>query len=195
MTLLSYFQLSSEDGPGLKEYLTQAGMEQRISSYRMIMDTTRSILNSDSSAGSPVLDSGLEDVFEELTIPGVVELTNGYIYIIRYGELRQHVLRAWVEYGRTTWYMVIPIGEYHIPRGSPVLDSGLEDVFEELTISGVVDIPIGEYHIPRGSPVLDPGLEDVFEELTIPGVVDIPFGEYHKPRGSPVLDSGLEDMF
>ena len=117
MAVLSYFQLSSEDGPGLKEYLSQAGMEQRISSYRMIMDTTRSILNSDSSAGSPVLDSGLEDVFEELTIPGVVD---------------------------------IPIGEYHIPRGSPVLDSGLEDVFEELTIPGVVDIPIGEYHIPRG---------------------------------------------
>uniref|UniRef100_K1QYN0 Uncharacterized protein n=1 Tax=Magallana gigas TaxID=29159 RepID=K1QYN0_MAGGI len=41
-------------------------MDYRISSYRLIMDSTRSILNSDSSCGSPPLDSGLEDVFEEL---------------------------------------------------------------------------------------------------------------------------------
>lgn len=59
-------QLSSEDGGGLRDLLTQASMDYRISSYRLIMDSTRSILNSDSSCGSPPLDSGLEDVFEEL---------------------------------------------------------------------------------------------------------------------------------
>lgn len=59
-------QLSSEDGSGLRDLLTQASMDYRISSYRLIMDSTRSILNSDSSCGSPPLDSGLEDVFEEL---------------------------------------------------------------------------------------------------------------------------------
>ncbi|KAK3097896.1 hypothetical protein FSP39_014249 [Pinctada imbricata] len=66
--------LSSEDGSGLREVLSQASMEHRISSYRVIMDTTRSLLNSDSSSGSTVLDSGLEDVFDELSKPDDYDL-------------------------------------------------------------------------------------------------------------------------
>ncbi|XP_062596201.1 uncharacterized protein LOC134257628 isoform X4 [Saccostrea cucullata] len=87
--------LSSEDGGGLRDLLSQASMEYRISSYRIIMDSTRSILNSDSSCSSPPLDSGLEDVFEELAdgldYPKAVDARH---------ELVHELLRSEREYGK-----------------------------------------------------------------------------------------------
>ncbi|XP_063404847.1 rho GTPase-activating protein 20-like isoform X3 [Mytilus trossulus] len=59
-------QLSGEDGIGIADLFTQATMDQRINSYRLIMASTRAILDSDGSSGSPCVDPDLEDVFEEL---------------------------------------------------------------------------------------------------------------------------------
>ncbi|CAG2231573.1 unnamed protein product [Mytilus edulis] len=58
--------LSGEDGIGIADLLTQATMDQRINSYRLIMASTRAILDSDGSSGSPCVDPDLDDVFEEL---------------------------------------------------------------------------------------------------------------------------------
>lgn len=41
-------------------------MDQRINSYRLIMASTRAILDHDGTPGSPCVDPDLEDVFEEL---------------------------------------------------------------------------------------------------------------------------------
>ncbi|VDH95144.1 Rho GTPase-activating protein 20 [Mytilus galloprovincialis] len=59
-------KLSGEDGIGIADLLTQATMDQRINSYRLIMASTRAILDSDGSSGSPCVDPDLDDVFEEL---------------------------------------------------------------------------------------------------------------------------------
>lgn len=76
-------QLSSEDGGGLRDLLTQASMDYRISSYRLIMDSTRSILNSDSSCGSLPHDSGLDDLMEDcFDDPGGTLSHAGYIMLI-----------------------------------------------------------------------------------------------------------------
>lgn len=64
--VLFSLQLSGEDGIGIADLLTQATMDQRINSYRLIMASTRAILDSDGSSGSPCVDPDLDDVFEEL---------------------------------------------------------------------------------------------------------------------------------
>lgn len=101
-TIYLYFyilQLSSEDGGGLRDLLTQASMDYRISSYRLIMDSTRSILNSDSSCGSPPLDSGLEDVFEELAdgldYPRGTLSHSAYIFSGFFPHVQKHYVGEW----------------------------------------------------------------------------------------------------
>ena len=64
--MIFFLQISGEDGGGIVDLLNQVTMDNRINSYRLIMASTRAILDSDGSYGSPCVDPSLEDVFDEL---------------------------------------------------------------------------------------------------------------------------------
>ena len=64
--LKQILKISGEDGSGIVDLLNQVTMDHRINSYRLIMASTRAILDSDGSYGSPCVDPSLEDVFDEL---------------------------------------------------------------------------------------------------------------------------------